>query len=201
MDPARDPIDWRTFVRWAGILSLLLAAGVAGYLAWLLWGTGLETARAQTVLRRGFVETIGSQNPGHANPPLPGHAYAEIVIPAIDLNMMVVQGTDYEQLKKGPGHYPDTADPWDRGGRVGIAGHRTTYLAPFFHLDRLAPGDAIELRTAYGTFRYAVNRVFVVPSVGSGSVLEQTVRPTLVLTTCNPIYASYERLIVVASRL
>jgi sortase A len=181
--------------------SLLVAAGLAGYVAWLLWGTGIETARAQHELRRGFEGTIGTKDPSAATTTLPGGAYAEIVIPTLDLDMIVIQGTGYEQLKKGPGHYPDTANPWEPTGRVGIAGHRTTYLAPFFHLDDLRRGDPIELRTQYGAFRYSVRRVFVIASAGSGSVLGQTPDPTLVLTTCNPIYASYERLIVTAVRL
>ena len=64
-------------------------------------------------------------------------------------------------------------------------------------------GDVYEitLRTAQGTFGYEVSRVFVVPSAGSGRVLEQTSRPTLVLTTCNPKYSSAERLIVTARRV
>lgn len=199
--PTSARLDWRTPVRWAGLGSLLVAAGLAGYVAWLLWGTGLETARAQHELRQGFEGTIGTKDPSSATTTLPGGAYAEIVIPALDLDMVVVQGTGYEQLKKGPGHYPDTANPWDPKGRVGIAGHRTTYLAPFFHLDDLRRGDPIEVRTQYGIFRYSVSRVFVIPSAGSGIVLGQTRDPSLVLTTCNPIYASYERLIVTAARL
>jgi sortase A len=196
----RTRLDWRTPVRWAGLGSLLVAAGLAGYVAWLLWGTGLETSRAQQDLRQGFQGTIGTRDPADATAPLPGGAYAQIVIPSLDLDMIVVQGTGYEQLKKGPGHYPDTANPWDANGRVAIAGHRTTYLAPFFHLDALQPGDPIEVRTKYGTFDYSVARVFVIPSAGSGVVLNQTREPTLVLTTCHPIYASYERLIVTAVR-
>jgi sortase A len=112
----------------------------------------------------------------------------------------VVQGTDYDSLKEGPGHYVDTADPWDPTGRVGIAGHRTTYLHPFFDLDQVQPGDTIQLQTAYGTFTYTVTKNFVMPEATAGVVLEQTKRPTLVLTTCNPRYASSQRLIVEADR-
>jgi sortase A len=122
-----------------------------------------------------------------------------IQIPRIDLDMVVVQGTDYGSLKEGPGHYVDTADPWDRTGRVGIAGHRTTYLHPFFNLDEVQPGDPIRLMTAYGTYTYTVTKNFVLPEATAGVVLEQTQRPTLVLTTCNPRYASSERLIVEAN--
>ena len=70
--------------------------------------------------------------------------------------MIVVQGTDYESLKKGPGHYLDTADPWDGTGRVGIAGHRTTYLHPFFDLDQVQDGDTISLLTQFGRYDYIV---------------------------------------------
>ncbi len=182
---------------------LMVAAGFAGYIAWSLWGTGLHTAQAQEELRSEFRDELASTSDPSAEPeqvPL-GGAYAQLEIPAIDLNFMVVQGTGYEDLKDGPGHYPDTADPWDDSGRVGIAGHRTTYQAPFFDLEDLRPGDSITLRTREGTFRYEVDRVFVVPSAGSGRVLVQTPRPSLVLTTCNPKYSSAERLIVTARRL
>ena len=133
-------------------------------------------------------------------PILEGHAVAEIVIPAIDLDFVVVQGTGTEALKEGPGHYVDTAMPWDDSGRVGIAGHRTTYLHPFEDLDSLQAGDEIDLRTRYGTYRYGVARVFAIPAAGSGRVLEQTSPPDLVLTTCHPEFSSAERLVVYADR-
>jgi sortase A len=201
--PARRRFDWRTPVRWFGLLCLMGAAFFGGYVAWLLWGTGLQTQRAQDRLRPGIEQQIA-----HPQPPpaaggahvLPGGAYAVITIPRIDLDMVVVQGTDYESLKEGPGHYVDTADPWDPTGRVGIAGHRTTYLHPFFDLDQVQPGDTIRLQTAYGTFTYTVTKNFVMPEATAGVVLEQTKRPTLVLTTCNPRYASSQRLIVEADR-
>lgn len=194
---------WRTVVHWFGMVCLMLAAGLAGYIAWSLWGTGLHTAEAQEQLRTEFRDELAvPEDPATAPDRVPlGDAYAQLEIPAIDLNFMVVQGTGYEDLKDGPGHYPDTADPWDDTGRVGIAGHRTTYLAPFFDLDDLRPGDGILLRTRYGSFRYEVDRVRVIPTSGSGRVLVQTVYPTLVLTTCNPKYSSAERLIVTARRV
>ncbi len=199
--PRRRRRGWAAVVHWFGVACLLVASGIGGYVGWLLWGTGIETAHAQDRLRTGFV---AQEDPGHppGSQPVPlGQAYAQLVIPEIGLNFMVVQGTGTERLKQGPGHYTDTADPWDDGGRVGIAGHRTTYLHPFFKLNELRPGDQVILRTEYGTFRYRIDRVFVIPEQGSGRVLAQTEEPTLVLTTCNPVYASYERLIVTASRV
>jgi sortase A len=199
----RRRFDWHRPVRWFGMACLMGSAFFAGYVAWLLWGTGLETSRAQDSLRPALERSIAHPKPLDEAPPpgtreIPGSAYAMIEIPAIDIEFAVVEGTDYDSLKKGPGHYPDTADPWDLKGRVGIAGHRTTYMAPFFDLDKVEPGDPISLWTEYGEFVYEISDVFVVPEATSGIVLEQTERPTLVLTTCHPKYASSERLIVEA---
>jgi sortase A len=204
--PERSPI--RAAIRAFGFGCLMLGSGISGYVGWLLWGTGLETARAQESLR-----TAVAREWDHPVPPptmeeryLPGAAYAEIVIPSIDIDFVVVEGPDasyrsYEwttALKKGPAHYPDSADPWDGSGRVGIAGHRTTYLHPFLNLDQVQVGDTIRLITKHGTFEYEVDRNYVIPEAGSGVALEPTERPTLVLTTCNPKYSSRERLIVTA---
>jgi sortase A len=185
---------------WAGAFCLMLAFGVGGYVGWLLWGTGLQTAHAQEQLRTAF-------HPDASPParvvvaPLPGQAYAELTIPGIGLDVIVVQGVDTDSLKEGPGHYPGTANPWDATGRVGIAGHRTTYLHPFYNLDSLKPGDAMTLRTAHGTYVYRVSKVFVIPSEGSGVVLAQTRAPSLVLTTCAPKFSASHRLIVTAERV
>lgn len=203
----RSPI--RATLRAFGFGCLMLGSGIAGYVGWLLWGTGLETARAQEELKSEISRLWDDPTP----PPereeryLPGEAYAAIVIPSIDVDFVVVEGPDasyrsYEwtaALKKGPAHYPDSADPWDGTGRVGIAGHRTTYLHPFLNLDRVRPGDRIRLVTKHGSFRYVVDQVFTLPEAGSGVALEQTEEPTLVLTTCNPKYSSRERLIVSAT--
>lgn len=203
---ARKPLG-ALILKWFGVACLLVAAGIGGYIGWLLWGTGLTTKAAQADLRAGFERVVDTKPaaqapaPGSAELPLRGSAYAELIIPRIDLDMIVVQGTDLESLKKGPGHYPETANPWDPTGRVGIAGHRTTYLAPFYDLNEMRVGDPITLRTEYGTFDYRVTRVFIIPSEGSGVVLNQTVKPTLVLTTCNPRYSAVQRLIVTADRV
>jgi LPXTG-site transpeptidase (sortase) family protein len=201
--PPPPRTGWRLVTHWGGILSLMLAAGFAGYVAWLLWGTGLTTQRAQGQLRQNWSQIVDSKPRNEAPALVPlGTRYAELQIPAIGLDMMVVQGTDYSDLKLGPGHYVDTANPWDDTGRVGIAGHRTTYLHPFFNLGNLKAGDTITIRTEYGTFDYRIDRApFVVPEAGSGFVLDQTAKPTLVLTTCNPKYESYQRLIVTADRV
>jgi LPXTG-site transpeptidase (sortase) family protein len=202
VDTPNKRFTWRTGLRWFGVLCLMGAAYFAGYVAWLLWGTGIQTQEAQNAFQPTVQQWQAHPQPvppiGTAPRILPGDAYAVIVIPRISLDMVVVQGTDYEDLKKGPGHYVDTANPWDGTGRVGIAGHRTTYLHPFFNLDQVQPGDTISLITRYGRYDYEVSANFVLPEATAGKVLTQTKDPTLVLTTCNPKYASSQRLIVTA---
>ncbi|MEX0984550.1 MAG: sortase [Actinomycetota bacterium] len=196
---------WRRPLRYLGIACLMGAAFFGGYVGWLLWGTGLQTAKAQEVFRESPTVQTWALHPKPAPDPadpgprlVPGDAYGVIQIPSIGVDFVVVEGTGYEDLKAGPGHYTDTADPWDGTGRVGIAGHRTTYLAPFFDLDKVAVGDRISLITPFGTYRYEVTANFILPEETAGKVLAQTNDPTLVLTTCHPKYASSQRLIIEA---
>lgn len=113
-----------------------------------------------------------------------------------DLDMVVVQGTDSESLQKGPGHYPETPFPGE-GGTVGIAGHRTTYLAPFRHIDSMKPGDHIELKMPYATFHYRVQKTAIVDPSDVG-VVRDVGYERLVLSACNPLYSAAQRFIVFA---
>lgn len=183
-------------LRIIGNLCLAGAFVVGAYIAWVLWGTGLYTARQQDALRGEFQERIADPR-GRPGAVLPGDAYAVIRIPSIEVNDVVVQGTGTEALKRGPGHYQNTADPWDDRGRVAIAGHRTTYGAPFWSLDRVGKGDDIFLRTEFGGFRYEVTATrTILPT--QVAVLEPTGKPTLVLTTCTPRFSAAQRLVVIA---
>lgn len=190
-------------LRFIGKACLSAAFILAAYIAWLLWGTGIYTARQQDGLREQLETRLAAaeQNP-HAGEPtiLPGRAYAILQIPSIGLDLVVVEGVDVVDLKAGPGHYARTDDPWDRLGRVGIAGHRTTYGAPFWDLNEVRPGDDIRLITELGTFDYRVTvQREVAPT--AGEVLRPTREPSLVLTTCSPRFSAARRLIVVASLL
>lgn len=188
-----------------GLLLILSALGVAAYVGWLLWGTSLTTRAAQTELRPIIQDKVATRPPQEAPEAarvvkVPGKGIAILRIPAIRVNYVVVEGTDTDSLKKGPGHYAQTAYPWEDTGRVGIAGHRTTYGAPFWSLNELEPGDRIELATEYGIFDYRVTGSRIVPP-SAGSVLHATRRPTLVLTTCHPRFSAAQRLIVFAERV
>ena len=210
--PARPQARRKTrrgrILRITGLVFIAAALVLAGYLWWNRWGTGFATKRAQEELRPGFERNVASLPSADAPQRVvnvPGAAVAIIKIPKIDIDYVVVEGTDTEALKKGPGHYTQTAYPWQDTGRVGIAGHRTTYLAPFWSLNELRSGDRIVLATEYGIFDYRVTRTVVTPPSGilpSGdSILRQTVDPSLVLTTCNPRFSASTRLVVIADRV
>src|SRR3954449_6332008 len=205
-----------------GLLLLL-------FVAYQLWGTGLYTAQAQNDLRDQFEQAqrataTTTTSPTATTPtttttaddpvvpttttlapfaaPPEGEVVARIGIPKVGLDKYVVEGVDVADLRKGPGHYPSTQMPGHEGNSA-IAGHRTTYEAPFGDLDQLANGDDIRLTTVQGDFRYKITQIRVVdPS--EVSVLDPSPDParpghelaTLTLTTCNPKYSAAERLIV-----
>jgi sortase A len=127
----------------------------------------------------------------------PGDALGRIEAPGMDgLNMVFVQGTDESSLELGPGHYPETAMP-GQGKTVAIAGHRTTYLAPFRHIDDLNPGDKITLKMPYGTFVYSVQKSEIVDPSDVG-IIHDTGYERLVLSACNPLYSASQRYIIFA---
>jgi sortase A len=125
-----------------------------------------------------------------------GQPVGRIRIPRIGADFVVVAGTDEASLKKGPGIYSGNAVPGLRG-TVGIAGHRTTYLAPFRRINELAGGDRITLEMPYGLFSYTVVRQKIV-SPKDVSVLQQAPYDQVVLTACNPLYSAAQRIVVFA---
>jgi sortase A len=125
-----------------------------------------------------------------------GDAIGRITIAKISANFDIVQGTDTSSLEKGPGHYPSTSLP-GLGQTVAVAGHRTTYLAPFRHLDALSSGDQIVVRMPYARFTYVVqSRKIVLPT--ALWVIRNVGYDRLVLSACNPLYSAAQRIIVFA---
>jgi sortase A len=110
-----------------------------------------------------------------------------------------VEGTDLFSLRKGPGHYPSTPMPGQRG-TAAIAGHRTTYGAPFRHLDRLHPGDRITLDMPYGRIVYHVERLKIVDDQDL-SVLRRVRENRLILSACHPLYSAAQRIIAFARQV
>jgi sortase A len=207
----------------AGILILL-------FVVYQLWGTGIHTAQAQKDLARQFkaqqeaatngstdsTATTAGPNPTIAPPapaaalpaPEPGQPIGQITIPQIGADFYMVEGTDLRWLKEGPGHFSGTPLP-GQAGNAAIAGHRTTYKAPFNRIDELQPGDQITITTLQGTFTYEV-----VPQPGSDpsappsghrivspsavEILDDKGDNRLTLMACTPKYSASQRIVVEA---
>jgi sortase A len=128
--------------------------------------------------------------------PLPGDALGKLRMPSIGVSEYVIEGTDAGNLRKGPGHYPDTPLPGQRGTSA-IAGHRTTYGAPFRKLDKLKKGDPIMVELPYGTFVYRVDRTQIVDDSALW-VTKKVDHDQLVLTACHPLYSAEQRIVAFA---
>lgn len=145
------------------------------------------------------VKEVGSLARVFAQEVSPGRAIGRIEIARIDVDGIVVEGTDTETLRKGPGRYPDTAFP-GQGKTIGIAGHRTTYLAPFRNIDELEEGNEIVLEMPYATFTYEVQKHEIVePS--QVAIVRDVGYERLVLTACHPLYSAAQRYAVFAKRI
>lgn len=206
----------------AGLALCVVGALLVAFVAYQLWGTALYAHQAQshlrselaTQLRRPLPASAAAGNGTHDHagtglpPPAAAPARSEpdpptgspvglLSIPAIDVDFAVVEGVGAAQLEQGPGHYPGTPLPGERGN-VAIAGHRTTYAHPFYDLNLLHPGDHVYLLTSQGLFRYAVVRSQVVSPTDVRVLTSPSSEPTLTLTTCNPRYSAATRLVVTA---
>ena len=128
-----------------------------------------------------------------------GQAIGRLRIPRIHAKFVMVEGTDEGDLKKGPGHYPDTPFP-GMPGTVAVAGHRTTYLAPFNKVDKLHEGDEVRLEMPYATVTYRVERTRVVLPTAMW-VTKRVGYDRLVLTACHPKYSASHRIVVFARQV
>jgi sortase A len=128
-----------------------------------------------------------------------GEVIGRLRVPRMGVNMLVVNGTDHDTLKKGPGRDRRTFMPGENR-LVYIAGHRTTYLAPFSHIDRLRSGDRITIEVPYGTFIYAVTRHRIVKSTDL-AVLRSPHHELVELQACHPRFFASHRYIAYAHLL
>jgi sortase A len=204
-----------------GLLILL-------FVVYTLWGTGIFTARAQAQLKNDFAKELAvaqRDNPvvttpttkprKDGKPPrtttttIPARllvAAAEgepegiLSIPALGVEKVFVEGVQLTDLAKGPGHYPGTPLP-GQIGNAAIAGHRTTYGAPFYNIDALAPGDKIFVQTLAGKYTYVVSRRPFTVKPNAYYVVANTKDAQLTLTSCHPRYSAAERIIVKARLL
>ena len=212
----------------AGIGRTCIALGILIllFVAYQLWGTGIFTARAQAALKKDFSalehkynhddptvasSTSTSFSPQTATtgpatsvpappPPAEGNVVGLISIPKIGIvDKAVVEGTSRDDLKKGPGHYLGTPMPGQLGNAA-IAGHRTTYGAPFNRIDELVPGDKITVTMVTGRYTYEMFRQqIVIPT--DVSVVDLPPNPIdawLTLTSCHPKFSAARRIVVQA---
>jgi len=175
--------------------SVALLLGAVVMLGWPFW-TNLYQSRVQSQLDRQLVSPELQQAYRDRRVGT-GDALTRIKIPAIDIDVVVVEGTTASALRAGAGHYPTTPLPCEPGN-VAIAGHRTTFGRPFHNLDRLKPGDQIVLETPVGSCTYEIRKDPFVVSPTNLSVVGPTMEPTLTLTTCHPKGSAAQRLIVQA---
>lgn len=122
---------------------------------------------------------------------------ARLRIPSIELERIVVLGDRRVDLQKGPGLAATRSAPGSAAGNAVIAGHRTTYGAPFFDFDRISTGDLIFVDTTYGSFTYRVE-IHQIVSSRDPRLMSDTAEPRLTLYTCHPKYSTKERILVVA---
>jgi sortase A len=195
----------------AAILALAGMAALAWVAVTLTWGepfTSLKAAQAQAALRKELARKEAAWTPAHRPAALRrraaayrrtlrrGDAVGRISVPRLRLRSVFVEGTRRHDLARGPGHYRITRLP-GQGGVVAIAGHRTTYLRPFRHLDDMRPGDNIYLELPYGSFRYVVYARRVVDDK-DWSILRWRRFEKLVLSACHPLHSASHRIVVFA---
>ena len=214
----------RSRLRAVGLSLCAAGALLLSFVAYQLWGTALSEHAAQGHLRSEFErqlhgrtdgtattstprrtsgssdsDTFGSPAAGTAGDDVPdGDPVGFLTIPRLGMNDdVIVEGVDDADLRQGPGHYPGTPLP-GQPGNAAIAGHRTTYAAPFYNLNELVPGDPIIVETLAGTFRYDVSETETVAPTDSAVLDDSSSTSELTLTTCTPRYSSAQRLVVVA---
>ena len=195
--------------------TLLIVAGV-GALAWAVtvwqWQDPFTAALnefEQRELEQGFERSLEAHDASLATAGAPrangleraaagwrtslrrGDAVARLRIPALDVEEIVVNGTDAKSLQRGPGRYLGSAMPGE-GELVYVAGHRTTYGAPFSRIDHLRKGDRVFLELPYATFEYAVTGHRIVPATRT-SVLRSKGFEQLALQACHPRFFASHR--------
>ena len=202
---------------------LLVTSGVVLLLlvAYQLWGTNLQTSRAQNELQDEFEQALDDggvvQGPATTSgsttttttepalstpstapsiaPPAIGEAVGKLSIPSIGVrNFYFVEGTGVEQLKRGAAHYPESPLP-GQAGNAAIAGHRTTWGAPFHNIDKMQVGDIVEIETLQGSFRYEMTEQLIVAPRDT-YVLDDVGDNRLTLTACHPKLSSKQRIVI-----
>jgi sortase A len=197
----------RTLIRGVGELCITAGVILLFFVVYELWGTGRYTKEQQDRLTRQLAEDWKGPRVTTERVRL-GHGMALLRIPRFGdkFRYVVIEGVGVTDLRKGPGHYPGTALPGEKGNFV-VSGHRTTYSAPFNRVGELRTGDRILIDTRSSQFVYTVTRKKVVsPSevdVTAPVPMHPGRTPTerlITLTTCHPKFSAAQRLIIFGGR-
>jgi sortase A len=179
------------------VSGVLLIADAGITLAWQEPVSAFLAERQQNALKQELYDP-----PAHVEKrirekrPLPGDSIGEIIMPSLGKHYFMVEGTDTDNLRKGPGHYPETPLPGERG-TVAVAGHRTTYGAPFRNIDQLKHGNRIIMSMPYGRFVYRVEKTQIVDDSALW-ITDPVGYDRLVLSACHPLYSAAQRIVVFA---
>jgi sortase A len=209
---------WRTAARGIGQLLITLGVVILLFVAYELWFTGFYTQREQRTISREIEEQWRGSGPDvstlQPDQVKLGTGVAVLYIPRFGrhYHFVVVEGTGFNDLQKGPGHYPGTALP-GQPGNMAVAGHRTTYLHPFNKIATLRPHDQIVLETKRTWFTYTIEDI-PHTSIPWREIVDPTdvqvaypvpdqpdpsKRPTLKLltfTSCHPEYSARQRYVI-----
>ncbi|MDP9072801.1 MAG: sortase [Actinomycetota bacterium] len=181
---------WRRGLSGLSVVLVLIGIGVvASPFVTNLWQDRIQERLRHQLASPAFAQTYRQGRVAT------GDSLTRIRIPAVGLDMVVVQGTTPSALRAGAGHYLNTPLPCD-AGNVAIAGHRTTFGKPFANIDQLKAGDTIELDTPIGGCVYQVSKAPFVVTPEDLSVISATTEKSLTLTTCNPKGSAAQRLVV-----
>ncbi|MFC0532844.1 class E sortase [Phytohabitans kaempferiae] len=198
----------RAGIRGAGEIMITFGAVVLLFAAYEVWGTTAAIGSHQDTLDQQLAQqwdqpdpTVGPTAAPSATPaPLAGNAIARLYIPRLEKQWVVVEGVTQKDIRYAPGHYPASADP-GKVGNFAVAGHRNR--ATFWRLDELDPGDAIVVETKTDWYIYKVSQTRIVKPTQVEVVAPVPGRPgakptkaMVTLTTCNPKFDNYQRLIV-----
>ncbi|HET7310275.1 MAG TPA: class E sortase [Mycobacteriales bacterium] len=220
--PAMRGDAWRTAARGVGQLLITLGIVILLFVVYELWGTSIYTRGQQhqleDTIQHGWQTSAPDITQVNVKEVPLGSGIAVLRIPRFGrgYHMVIVEGTNYDDLTKGPGHYPGTALP-GQVGNFAVAGHRTTYLAPFNRIDTLRRGDAIVLETKSNWLVYRVQDIPAghgYPNVPYREIVDPTdvkvafavpdqpnpdKKPRLKLltfTSCNPKYSAAQRYVI-----
>lgn len=197
----------RTGIRVVGEVMITFGLVLLLFAAYEVWGKSAIISNEQNALDQQLDQTwdqapadpTASPTASVGTPP-PGDAVARLYIPKIDKHWVVVEGVGQKDIRYAPGHYPDSAMPGEIGN-FSVAGHRTRAI--FWRLDELHQGDSIVVETKTKWFVYQVSSTEIVKPSAVKVVApvpnKPGVKPTIAmmtLTTCNPKYNNYQRLIV-----